>query len=292
MPPPPVPAHEFGPFRYDAAQRLLFRSGEQVNLPPKTLDLLQVLLEHRGTVVSKAELMRLVWPDSVVEEIGLARNVSILRKALEEEPGAGPFIETIPKRGYRFLAAPGSPPVIPVPAAAPTPRRPRLRWFVLAVLAAAFAGLVYRQFYVPSPFLVRNPNAAALALVPFETLSSDAAVAGFSRGVDDLLLTRLSKFDHLSVVGPSTVGRYRSAGVSMGLMGRLLVLAALVEGSVQQTGGRVRVSARLVDVHTGKIIWAESYEYAASDPAAAQSEAAREIAAQIAAHMAIHGRFR
>jgi DNA-binding winged helix-turn-helix (wHTH) protein/TolB-like protein len=291
MTPSPAPAHEFGPFRYDSAQRLLFRSGEKVNLPPKTLDLLHVLLEHRGTVVSKADLMRLVWPDAVVEEIGLARNVSLLRKALEEEPGAGPFIETIPKRGYRFLAPAAA--AVSEPAAKPVRAR-RRRWLLLVsgALAVALAGLVYWQFYVPSRFLVRNPNAAALALVPFETLVSEPWPGGFSRGLDDLLLTRLSKFSHLSVMGPSTVGRYRYAGVSMGVMARLLGLEALVEGSTQRTGGRIRVSARLVDVHTGKLIWADTYEYPAADPGAAQAEAARDIAAQIGAHMAIHGQFR
>jgi DNA-binding winged helix-turn-helix (wHTH) protein len=92
----------FGPFHYDAEQRLLFRQGEVVPLVPKAIDTLHVLLERRGRVVEKAELMKLVWPDTTVEEVRLARNISLLRKALDDE--SGQYIETIPRRGYRFVA--------------------------------------------------------------------------------------------------------------------------------------------------------------------------------------------
>jgi len=100
----PGPIHRFGPFTFDSGQKLLFRDGEPVPLMPKTADLLHALLERRGEVVSKAELMKLVWPDAQVEETGLARNVSLLRKALGDEGAESRFIETVPKRGYRFLA--------------------------------------------------------------------------------------------------------------------------------------------------------------------------------------------
>jgi DNA-binding winged helix-turn-helix (wHTH) protein len=92
----------FGPFHYDAEQRLLFRQGEVVPLVPKAIDTLHVLLQRRGRVVEKAELMKLVWPDTTVEDVGLARNISLLRKALDDE--SGQYIETIPRRGYRFAA--------------------------------------------------------------------------------------------------------------------------------------------------------------------------------------------
>ena len=81
---------------------MLFRQGEVVPLVPKAIDTLHVLLERRGRVVEKAELMKLVWPDTTVEDVGLARNISLLRKALDDE--SGQYIETIPRRGYRFAA--------------------------------------------------------------------------------------------------------------------------------------------------------------------------------------------
>src|ERR1039458_4053732 len=94
--------YEFGPFRYDAGQRLLFRGGDLVPLVPKAIETLHVLQERRGSVVEKSELMKLVWPDTNVEDVGLARNISLLRKVLEDESEENPYIETIPRRGYRF----------------------------------------------------------------------------------------------------------------------------------------------------------------------------------------------
>src|SRR5262249_14094970 len=95
--------YEFGPFRLDAAERLLWRDGEVVPLQPKVFDLLLALLERHGRLVEKDELMKAVWPDTIVEEVNLANNISILRKTLSENGER--FIETAPKRGYRFVAS-------------------------------------------------------------------------------------------------------------------------------------------------------------------------------------------
>jgi len=96
--------HDFGPFRVDAGRRLLLRRGDQVPLTPKAFDILLVLLQNRDRVVEKDELMKLVWPNTVVEENNLTRNISSLRKALEEDPNEHRFIVTIPGRGYQFAA--------------------------------------------------------------------------------------------------------------------------------------------------------------------------------------------
>ena len=268
----------FGPFHYDAEQRLLFRQGEVVPLVPKAIDTLHVLLERRGRVVEKAELMKLVWPDTTVEDVGLARNISLLRKALDDE--SGQYIETIPRRGYRFAAE--------APA-----EWPGKRWW-LAVAAAgivALAGIVYWQFYVPSRYLPRGPDFASLAVVPFESLTPELDRAAVSRGLSDLLVADLSKLDRVQVLSPSTVRRYTWLGISTGFMGRLLGLEVLVEGTVQKVGERLAITARLVDVHTGKLIWAEDYDYPAADWGQMQAEAARKIAAQVGADLAIQGRF-
>jgi TolB-like protein len=273
----------FGPFHYDAEQRLLFRQGEVVPLVPKAIDTLHVLLERRGRVVEKAELMKLVWPDTTVEDVGLARNISLLRKALDDE--SGQYIETIPRRGYRFAAEAQGP---GVGGRGPGKRR----W--LAALAAglvALGGIVYWQFYVPSRYLPRGPGIASLAVVPFESLTYELDRSAFSRGLSDLLVADLSKLDRVQVISPSTVRRYTWLGISTGFMGRLLGLEVLVEGTVQKVGERVKVTARLVDVHTGRLIWAENYDYPAADLGQIQTEAAREVAAQVGAHLAIRGQF-
>src|SRR5437899_7095885 len=98
------PVYEFGPFRLAPTEGLLTRDGISVPLTPKAFETLVVLVEHNGHLVDKDELMRQVWPDTFVEEVGLARNVSSLRRALGEEPAAIRYIETVPKRGYRFVA--------------------------------------------------------------------------------------------------------------------------------------------------------------------------------------------
>lgn len=283
---PSGPVYDFGPFRYDAGQRLLFRGGELVPLVPKAIDTLHVLLERRGQVVDKAELMKLVWPGTVVEEVGLARNISVLRKALGDEADTGTYIETIPKHGYRFTGE------VRVDEAGNGRRAPGSRrwlWMVAAVLAAG--AFVYWQFYTPSRFLPGRGGFADLAVVPFESLSPGLDGAAFAPGLSELLVADLSKLDGVHVVSPSTVRRHQRLKISMGLMGRLLGLEVLVEGTVQQLGERLRITARLVDVHTGKLIWADSYDYPAADFGQVQGQVARAIAAQVGAHLAIHEQF-
>jgi DNA-binding winged helix-turn-helix (wHTH) protein len=97
-------SYEFGRFRVNVAERVLLRDGEVVPLTPKVFDILLTLVENRGQVVSKEELMKRVWPDTFVEEGNLTQNISLLRKALGETPGGVQFIETVPRRGYRFVA--------------------------------------------------------------------------------------------------------------------------------------------------------------------------------------------
>jgi DNA-binding winged helix-turn-helix (wHTH) protein/TolB-like protein len=275
--------HEFGPFRYDTEQRLLFRDGEMAPLAPKAIDTLHALIERRGRVVEKADLMKLVWPDTVVEDVGLARNISILRKALGDEGAESSYVETIPRRGYRFIAAEAAPP-------APAASRRRLRVAWVAALAA-LAGLIYWQFYVPSRFLKRGPGIAALAVVPFESLTAGLSPSGFAQGFTDSLVANLSKIDAVQVVSPSTVRRHQWVGISMGLMGRLLGLEVLVEGTVRKVGDRLRITARLVDVHTGKVIWSDTYDRPAGDPGQVESDVAAEVATQVGAHLAIQGKF-
>ena len=274
------PVYAFGPFHCDPEQRLLFRQDEVVPLVPKAIDTLHVLIERCGRVVEKADLMKLVWPDTTVEDVGLARNISLLRMALDYE--AGQYIETIPRRGYRFIAAGPA-----VRGQGPGKRR----WLVLAACLIALGGIVYWQFYVPSRYLPQGPGIASLAVVPFESLTPELDRSAVSRGLSDLLVANLSKLEGVQVVSPSTVRRHQWLGISMGLMGRLLGLEVLVEGTVQQVEDRLIITARLVDVHTGKLIWAEDYDYPVADWGQMQAEAARKVAEQVGAHLAIHGRF-
>jgi len=287
---PAGPVRAFGPFRYDPKQRLLFRGDVIVPLVPKAIDTLHVLLEHHGRLVEKPELMKLVWPDAVVEEVGLARNISLLRKALGDEADPSIYIETIPRRGYRFVAPvtdTGQVDAEALPATRPAHPRRRWIWGVAAAAALAAAALVYWQFYTPSRFLPRGPAFASLAVVPFETLSPELDSAGIPQSLNELLVADLSKINRLYVISPSTVRRHQRFGISMGLMGRLLGLDVLVEGSVRKDGERLRVISRLVDVHTERVILSDSFEYPAADIGQAVASAARDIAMRVQAGLSL-----
>ncbi len=273
--------YEFGPFRYDPGQRLLFHGAALVPLEPKALETLHVLLDRRDSVVEKSELMKLIWPDTHVEEAGLARNVSLLRKALEDESGQSPYIETIPRRGYRFVGRVSTvePASAPVAEAAPPSIR-RSRWWIAAgiLLAGAF---VYYQFYVPSRYLPQGSRTAGLAVVPFECLCPGMDGGSFSQGFDEVLVADLSKLAGVQVVSQGTVRRHQRMGVSMGLMGRLLGLDVLIEGTIQKLDERLRITANLVDVHTGRVIWAETYDHRADDPGGAEEAVGRAVTAEV-----------
>jgi DNA-binding winged helix-turn-helix (wHTH) protein/TolB-like protein len=281
------PIYDFGPFRYDAGQRLLFREGELVPLMPKAIDTLHALVERRGTVVEKGELMKLVWPDTVVEEIGLARNISLLRKALGEEGEAAAYIETIPRRGYRFVAEVRESGAAAAGQAPPAVRRRRARLIGAGVVLAAMLGSgIYWQFYLPSRYLPAGD--VSLAVVPLNCLTDTPACGQFAAAFEEQLLARLAQLGGIQVVGPSTVRRYRRFHLSMGLMGRILGLEVLVEGSVEHSDRGVHLTPRLVDVHTGRLIWAQTFAYAAGTEALEEAQAARAVAAAIGAHLLVH----
>lgn len=277
------PRIHFGPFIYDPEQRTLFRGDQPVSLAPKTVNLLHVLLEEHGRIVEKADLMRRVWPGTVVEEVGLARNVSLLRKVLGDEAEEASYIETVPRRGYRFVAEVRTEPS----AAYPQPVRQSRRsfWLLLAVTVtlALVVLLAYWQFYAPGRYLPQGPGVyASVAVVPFEPIGPGSREPGFSRGLEESLAAQLTKLQWVHVTSPGTVHRYYDKGIPVALMSRLLRLDAVLEGTVQKAGNRLRVTARMADVHSGKLIWAESYEL---EPDNAQAEAASRIARAVAAHL-------
>jgi DNA-binding winged helix-turn-helix (wHTH) protein/TolB-like protein len=285
------PVYVFGPFQYDAQQRLLFRNGKLVPLVPKAADTLHALIEHRGRIVEKAELMRLVWPDTVVEDVGLARNISIVRKALGDEADSDRYIETIPRRGYRFIAdVTVSEVMADVPQTLPRSRQHSRGIFLIAlVLIWIVAAFIYWEFYRPSRYLPDGSGYANVAVIPFECLSPELDCGKFSKGFTDLTVARLSQQGLVHVISPSTVQRYQRARISPAWMGRMLGLKVLLEGSVQHVGNRVRITARLGDIHSGKIIWAETYDYPVAELDQAESESAAAIAAQVGAHLCASG---
>jgi TolB-like protein/DNA-binding winged helix-turn-helix (wHTH) protein/Tfp pilus assembly protein PilF len=285
--------YQFGPFRLDPAQGLLFRGEEIVPLTPKAVETLAVLIEHRGEVVTKDALLQRIWPDTFVEEGTVARNVSFLRKALGEAPSGREYIETHAKRGYRFVAevhevrrAPSAS-VEPAPqSAAPlvSPAARSGRWWIAALVAAA----VLLAIGVGTFNRLRAGHAAAdrkvmLVVLPLENMSGDAEQEYFSSGLTEEMITQLGRLApaRLGVIARTSAMKFKGSRLDARRIGAELGVDYILEGSVRQAGGRVRIAAQLVQVSDQSHVWAEEYDRELRDILSVQSEVAGAIARQI-----------
>lgn len=293
--------YEFGPFRLDPAERLLLRDNQTVPLAPKAFDTLLLLVENCGHLLTKDELMKRLWPETFVEEVNLAQNISAVRRALDGKNGGGQYIETVPKGGYRFTAVTrevvweparmAAQDATPVADAAVEPGR--RRWAVprLAVTASATVLvitialiLIPRMLKFRAKGMPATPAAAAIrsiAVLPLVNLSSDPEQEYFSDGMTDELITDLARFGELKVISHTSVERYKDTKRSLPEIARELGVDAVVEGRVMRSGDRVRITAQLIDARTDRHLWAESYERDLRDVLALQDEVARAIAAEI-----------
>src|SRR6516225_4230499 len=192
--------YEFGPFRLDPAERSLLRDGKPVPLTPKAFELLVLLVENRGHLLKKDELIERVWPNTFVEEANLVQNVSVLRKALDDKNGGAQYIETVPKGGYRFTAAVvDHTPAAGVESHAVEPLRSRFASRValrrvLAFLATAAVAVTLMLAFQRGLLHLRSSGAASvpriqsLAVLPLENLSGDPSQDYFADGMTDALI--------------------------------------------------------------------------------------------------------
>ena len=239
----------FDGYRADLETRRLFRGGEALDLSPKAFDFLVLLLHHRGQVMDKAELMRLLWPDTFVDESNLNVHISAIRKALGETAQCPRYIETIPGRGYRFRE-------LNVETAPPRGKR----MLLAAALAAVILGsLLYAHTHSGSPVEKRFRS---IAVLPFQSIGKPGSPLG--EGMADSLITRMSalKFD----VRPMTaVLRYEGTNLHSIEAGRKLEVDTVLEGSIQNRGDQMRVTVRLIRVADGRPLWGAHYVERVSD---------------------------
>lgn len=267
--------YEFGTFRLNTVERSLASAGRPVSLAPKALDVLIVLVENRGRIVERDELMKKVWPDTFVEDNNLAFNISVLRKLFGESGMSPRYIETIPKRGYRFIAEVHEPvaektealPVAePPPAAEPRIEIiPRRSWFppygrlALAVLLVATALVAaWRQL---SP----GSSPGSLAVLPFRALDATSADDSLEVGLTDALITRLSRSLAIPVRPMAAVLRYRDRPEDPSASGRALRVDAILEGTFQKHDGKIRTSVRLVRSGDGKALYTGVFDQGAGE---------------------------
>jgi TolB-like protein/DNA-binding winged helix-turn-helix (wHTH) protein/Tfp pilus assembly protein PilF len=283
--------YEFGPFRLDPDTRVLLRDGKVVSLTPKVADLLVVLVEKSGQTVTKDELMKAVWQDTFVEEGNLTSNISILRKQLGECPEGGEYIETIPKRGYRFASAVRIPesrsaettPELAKPVAGDGKRSPRAVIATAAALCLALltSHIVHWRTGLPSSSAA--PRIQGIAVLPLANLSGDPAQEYFSDGITEALISDLAQIRALRVISRASVMQFKATKKPLADIARQLRVDAVVVGSVASSGRRVRITAELIHGRTERHIWARKYERDAGDILDLQNEIARTIAAEIQA---------
>jgi TolB-like protein/DNA-binding winged helix-turn-helix (wHTH) protein/Flp pilus assembly protein TadD len=275
---------EFGRFRVDAAQRVLLADGERVPLNSRGFDLLLHFVRHPGELLDKDRLMKAVWPNTVVEENNLNQSIGAIRKALGESPGEHRFIVTEPGRGYRFVApvtrAPMETGTQAPPAEAP-PGPGHGRWVLIGIVVLAIVGGIVLTMRDRAPPVTDR----SIAVLPFENRSEARENAYLALGIQDEILTLLTRVDALRVVPRASTARYADGGAAAPDVGRELGVAYLLSGSVQREGDRVRVHVALVDASRDRQVWASSYERLAREVFAIESEVARDVAASLQARL-------
>lgn len=286
--------YEFDEFRLDVKERLFFKNDKLIHMTPKAFDILAFLIERNGCLVEKNELIGQLWPDSIVEESNLSQNIYLLRKILGEDKNLC-YIETVPKRGYRFVAE-----VKPGPNAdtalsvspqvngdfstrresrdkrdgvaelsypnADVRGNPRGRWFArrnLLMLSLLLISLTVPT-YLWSGEPVKTPEqffkARSLAVMPLRPIEPGSGGEQLGLGLSDALITKLTGLQEISVRPTSAMIKYASRPSDPSGIGRELGVDAVLEGTVQHVGDRLRVTVQLIKASDNRPIWADSFD--------------------------------
>jgi len=222
--------YEFGPFHLNPVERLLLRDAEVVSLPPKVFDLLLLLVRNHGHLLGKEEMIRAIWPDTIVEEGNLTRYISTLRQALGERH----YIVTMPRRGYRFAAG-----------------------------VHEYWRESLREIH-PSGATIQAAI-RSLAVLPFHPLSAEECDARLGLRVADAVITRLSAFGRLIVRPTSVVRKFDDPGHDPLAAGEELKVDAVLSGSLQQASEHIRVTAQLLNVSNGAPLWGAKFDVRFTD---------------------------
>jgi TolB-like protein/DNA-binding winged helix-turn-helix (wHTH) protein/Flp pilus assembly protein TadD len=294
----------FGVFELDLRAGELRKHGLRVRLQEQPFQVLAMLLEHPSEVVTREELQKKLWPaDTFVDfDHGLNKAISKIREALGDSAESPRFVETVARRGYRFLAdvkvaeqAPvripelpaqphstvesGSRPDLAGESGVPKHLLSSLAWkisaFVVLLLVTSLAAWKIHSWNRPSPAI------RSLAVLPLESLSSDSSQDYFADGMTDELISDLGQISALRVISRTSVMTYKHARKPLPQIARELNVDAVVEGTVLRSGDQVRITAQLIEASTDKHLWSRSYEGELRDTLALQNQVARAIADQI-----------
>ena len=298
--------YEFDEFRLDPQNRVLRRGGTAVPLTPKAFDVLLLLIQNAGRIVTKDELMKAVWPDSFVEESNLTQTIFMVRKALDETADRR-YILTVQGQGYRFLVpvtetancgaeieAPEIEAPVPPPSAGSAPeiqlhshpRRARdWRSPVIASAGVALVLIVASTLWIwrSRHGAVEPPGRTMLAVLPFENFTGDPGQEYFSDGLTEEMISQLGDLDpaHLGVIARTSVMHYKHSQESIPQIGKDLGVQYVIEGSVRRDSERVRITAQLIQVKDQSHLWAREYDRDLGHLLELQAEIAREVANEI-----------
>ncbi len=289
----------FQSFRLDTANQCLWRGQERVPIPPKAFDVLRYLVENPGRLVTQNELLEALWPETYVNPEILRKYILDIRKTLGDRPDRPVFIETVTKRGYRFIAPvieesateapelPGSDATEAMVAAERGAserqksfgRRHLRKLATVAVLAAVAAAATAGQFWLVRKKAIRrrSSNATSIAVLPFANLSGGKDQEYFSDGLAEELITDLTQIPGLKVVARSSAFQFKGKDEDLRSVGRKLGVANVLEGSVRKEGDHVRITAALTKVDDGFQLWSETYDREITHIFAAQDEIARAV---------------
>lgn len=245
--------HYFGPFCLDADEQVLLRDGHLVPLPAKAVSTLLVLVRRKGHVVDKDVLMEEVWPNEFVEEGNLAQNIFILRKALGESTHSPRYIETVPRRGYRFLATAAEANATDVDTGLPSNAKP----------------------------LIPLSDFRLLAVLPFVNVSGNPDVEHMSDGITENVINSLSQLPELRVMARNTVFRYKGKDLDARQVGRELGVHNVLVGTMDSVEDRIALSIELIDVAGGWQLCGRIYKRKFCEILETQDEMANEIATKL-----------
>jgi TolB-like protein/DNA-binding winged helix-turn-helix (wHTH) protein/Flp pilus assembly protein TadD len=296
----------FGVFEADLRSSELRKGGVKIRLHQQPFQVLVLLLERPGELVTREELQRKLWSSDtfVNSEIGLNTAIKKLRQALDDSAESPRYVETLPRRGYRFIA-----PVEEISnlraELAPEPYKPQIgeerspptptvaaiwrsrRW----MLAGAAAVVILAAMLVLGNWRQRvwtvgaRPQIHSIAVLPLENLSGDPGQEYFTDGMTDALITDLAQISSLKVISRTSVMRYKGTHKPLSEISKELNVDGIVEGTVTRSADRLRVDAQLIEANTDRHFWARSYERKVGDAVALQTDLARAIADEIQAKL-------
>jgi TolB-like protein/DNA-binding winged helix-turn-helix (wHTH) protein/Flp pilus assembly protein TadD len=292
----------FQSFRLDTVSHSVWRGSERLPLTPKAFDVLRYLVEHAGRLVTPDQLLEALWPDTYVNQEVLRKYILEIRRALGDKADEPQFIETIPKRGYRFAAAvteenvaetipteSGELPVSAEPArpdaldAAESKRSPDRKAWAGLLLAMTAAVLYFAS--VPSRKTAQSPAEASLVVLPFRDLSPNKDQEYFCDSLTEELISNLAKNTALKVVARSSAFQFKGKNEDLRVVGKTLGVANVLEGSIRKDGDRVRITTELTKADDGFQLWAETYDRDMKHIFATQDDIARAVTVALQAKL-------